>query len=106
MTAALKIDGLRTVLDTAGGKVRAVDGIDFELRAGECFALVGESGCGKSMTALSVMRLLPEAGRIADGSARLGGVDLMALPEAAMRAVRGRRVAMIFQEPASALNPV
>jgi peptide/nickel transport system ATP-binding protein len=106
MTAVLEINNLKTVLDTAGGQVRAVDGVDFDLRAGECFALVGESGCGKSMTALSIMRLLPEAGRIADGSAMLGGVDLMALPEAAMRAVRGRRVAMIFQEPSTALNPV
>jgi len=106
MTAVLEVNNLRTVLDTAGGQVRAVDGIDFELRAGECFALVGESGSGKSMTALSIMRLLPEAGRIADGSAVLDGVDLMGLPEAAMRAVRGRRVAMIFQEPSTALNPV
>jgi peptide/nickel transport system ATP-binding protein len=106
MTAILEVHNLKTVLDTAGGRVRAVDGLDFELRKGECFALVGESGCGKSMTALSIMRLLPEAGRIADGSAMLGGVDLMALPEAAMRAVRGRRVAMIFQEPSTALNPV
>jgi peptide/nickel transport system ATP-binding protein len=106
MTSVLEINNLKTVLDTAGGQVRAVDGIDFGLRKGECFALVGESGCGKSMTALSIMRLLPEAGRIAEGSAMLGGIDLMALPEAAMRAVRGRRVAMIFQEPATALNPV
>ncbi len=86
--------------------MRAVDGVDFELRRGECFALVGESGCGKSMTALSIMRLLPEAGRIADGRVLLDGHDLLALPEAAMRAVRGRRVAMIFQEPATALNAV
>src|SRR4051812_14116469 len=106
MTAALKIDGLRTVLDTAGGKVRAVDGIELELRPGECFALVGESGCGKSMTALSIMRLLPETGRIAGGRVELDGVDLLGLPEAAMRAVRGKRVAMIFQEPSTALNPV
>src|SRR3954468_20253478 len=106
MTAALKIDGLRTVLDTAGGKVRAVDGIELELRPGECFALVGESGCGKSMTALSIMRLLPEGGRITHGRVELDGVDLLGLPEAAMRAVRGKRVAMIFQEPSTALNPV
>src|SRR6185436_4293214 len=104
--AALKIDGLRTVLDTAAGKVRAVDGIELELRPGECFALVGESGCGKSMTALSIMRLLPEAGRIAGGRVELDGLDLLGLPEAAMRAVRGKRVAMIFQEPSTALNPV
>ena len=102
----MKIENLRTVLDTAGGQVRAVDGVDFELRKGECFALVGESGCGKSMTALSIMRLLPEAGRIVAGRVDLDGVDLLGLPEAAMRAVRGRRVAMIFQEPSTALNPV
>src|SRR3954465_5057960 len=106
MTAALKIDGLRTVLATAGGKVRAVDGIELELRPGECFALVGESGCGKSMTALSIMRLLPEAGRITHGRVALAGGDPPALPEAAMGAVRCKRVAMIFQEPSTALNPV
>jgi peptide/nickel transport system ATP-binding protein len=106
MSAVLHVDKLRTVLDTATGKVRAVDGIEFELRQGECFALVGESGCGKSMTALSIMRLLPEAGRIAGGRVDLEGVDLLGLPEAAMRAVRGKRVAMIFQEPSTALNPV
>ena len=86
--------------------MRAVDGVDLELRRGECFALVGESGCGKSMTALSITRLLPESGRIESGRVLLDGHDLLALPEAAMRAVRGRRVAMIFQEPATALNPV
>ena len=102
----LQVSNLRTVLDTPRGVVRAVDGIDFELRKGECFALVGESGSGKSMTALSLMRLLPEAGRIASGRVDLGDIDLLGLPEAAMRAVRGRRVAMIFQEPATALNPV
>jgi peptide/nickel transport system ATP-binding protein len=103
---ALDIQDLKTVLDTPRGVVRAVDGIDFELRKGECFALVGESGSGKSMTALSLMRLLPEAGRIASGRVGLGEIDLLGLPEAAMRAVRGRRLAMIFQEPATALNPV
>jgi peptide/nickel transport system ATP-binding protein len=102
----LQVTNLRTVLDTPRGVVRAVDGLDFELRKGECFALVGESGSGKSMTALSLMRLLPEAGRIASGRVSLGEIELLGLPEAAMRAVRGRRVAMIFQEPATALNPV
>ncbi|HEY5637766.1 MAG TPA: dipeptide ABC transporter ATP-binding protein [Burkholderiales bacterium] len=102
----LGIAGLRTVLDTEAGTVTVVDGVDLELRAGECFALVGESGCGKSMTALSLMRLLPEAGRITAGSVRLEDEELLALPEAAMRAVRGRRIAMVFQEPATALNPV
>ncbi len=102
----LTVERLNTTLDTPAGALRAVDGVDFELRRGECFALVGESGCGKSMTALSVMRLLPETGHIVDGRVLLDGRDLLALPEAAMRAVRGRRVAMIFQEPATALNPV
>ena len=102
----MRVENLSTVLDTPAGPLRAVDGISFELRKGECFALVGESGCGKSMTALSLMRLLPEAGRIAAGRVELDGVDLLGLPEAAMRAVRGRRVAMIFQEPSTALNPV
>jgi len=104
--AVLSVSSLRTQLDTPRGTVHAVDGVDFELRRGECFALVGESGSGKSMTALSILRLLPEAGRIADGKVLLQEQDLLALPEAAMRAVRGRRVAMIFQEPATALNPV
>jgi peptide/nickel transport system ATP-binding protein len=102
----MKVENLRAVLDTPAGEVRAVDGLDFELRAGECFVLVGESGCGKSMTALTLTRLLPEAGRVVDGKVELDGVDLLALPEAAMRSVRGKRVAMIFQEPATALNPV
>jgi len=106
MSAMLELEGLRTVLDTPEGEVRAVDGVDLEIARGECFALVGESGCGKSMTALSILRLLPDVGRIAGGSVRLDGRDLLALPEAAMRAVRGRRAAMIFQEPATALNPV
>jgi peptide/nickel transport system ATP-binding protein len=106
MSAVLDVAGLKTQLDTQGGVVHAVDGVTFELRKGECFALVGESGSGKSMTALSILRLLPEAGRIADGRVVLEGQDLLALPEAAMRAVRGRRVAMIFQEPSTALNPV
>jgi len=106
MSTALKVEALRTVLDTPRGTLRAVDGIEFELRTGECFALVGESGSGKSMTALSIMRLLPEAGRIVGGRVGIDGLDLLGLPEAAMRAVRGRRIAMIFQEPSTALNPV
>jgi peptide/nickel transport system ATP-binding protein len=102
----LQIQDLRTVIDTQGEPVRAVDGISLDVRRGETFALVGESGSGKSMTALSILRLLPEAGRIAGGSVRLDGLDLLALPEAAMRDVRGKRIAMIFQEPATSLNPV
>jgi len=103
---ALRVSKLHTRLDTPRGTVHAVDGVDIELRAGECFALVGESGSGKSMTALSILRLLPDAGRISGGKVLLRDEDLLALPESAMRAVRGRRVSMIFQEPSTALNPV
>ena len=103
MSAALELEGLRAVIDTPEGELRAVDDIDLALERGECFALVGESGCGKSMTALSLMRLLPDAGRVTQGRVLLGEQDLLALPEAAMRAVRGRRVAMIFQEPIPAV---
>jgi peptide/nickel transport system ATP-binding protein len=103
----LEADGLRTALDASGGEtVRALDGVDFGIARGETFAIVGESGCGKSMTALTLMRLLPEQGRVVGGSARLDGIDLLALPEVRMRDVRGGRVAMIFQEPATSLNPV
>jgi len=102
----LKVADLRTWLDTAKGTVRAVDGIDLELRKGQTCALLGESGCGKSMTALSIMRLLPPAGRIVSGSVCLHGQELLKLPENAMRDVRGGRVGMIFQEPQSSLNPV
>ncbi len=102
----LSVDSLRTSLTSASGIVRAVDGVSFEVAAGETFALLGESGCGKSMTALSLMRLLPDAGVTAGGRVLLGGRDLMALPETDMREVRGREMAMIFQEPATSLNPV
>ena len=102
----LEARDLRTELDGSGGIVRALDGVDLEVPRGETFAIVGESGCGKSMTALTLMRLLPETGRIASGSVRLDGTELLTLPESAMRDIRGRRVAMIFQEPATSLNPV
>jgi peptide/nickel transport system ATP-binding protein len=102
----LSVEGLRTRLDSPHGPTHCIDGVDLALRKGECLALVGESGCGKSMTALAVMRLLPDAAKIAGGRVLLDGRDLLALPEAAMRAVRGRRVSMIFQEPATSLNPV
>ncbi|MBY0267164.1 MAG: ATP-binding cassette domain-containing protein, partial [Burkholderiales bacterium] len=102
----LRVRDLRMAIHGDGPPVRAVDGVSFDIAAGETFALVGESGCGKSMTALSIMRLLPEAAAISGGTVELQGENLLALPEAAMRDVRGRRVAMIFQEPGLSLNPV
>jgi peptide/nickel transport system ATP-binding protein len=88
------------------GPVRIVDGVSFHVAAGETYALLGESGCGKSMTALALMRLLPDGGRIVAGSVRLAEQDVLALPESEMRRVRGGGMAMIFQEPMLALNPV
>ena len=103
----LRVEELRTWLDTPQGTVHAVDGVDLELHRGEVLALLGESGCGKSMTALSLMRLVPEpAGYIAGGRVLLEGTDLLDLTEIGMRRVRGGRMAMIFQEPMSSLNPV
>jgi oligopeptide/dipeptide ABC transporter ATP-binding protein len=102
----LEVSNLRTEFATRAGVVRAVDDVSFSVGAGETVALVGESGCGKSVTALSVMRLVPKpAGRIAGGVVRFRDRDLLALPEAEMRAVRGREIAMIFQEPMTSLNP-
>ena len=106
VTHELVAQDLQVELDADQGVVRALDRLSFALRRGETFALVGESGCGKSMTALALMRLLPENGRVAGGSLRLGETEVMDLPESAMRAVRGGRVGMIFQEPSTSLNPV
>jgi peptide/nickel transport system ATP-binding protein len=106
MQPLMQISNLKTWLDSGGLPVRAVDGLSLSLERGETFALLGESGCGKSMTALSIMRLLPDTGRIVSGEIMLDGQNLLELPEIAMRTVRGRRVAMIFQEPALSLNPV
>ncbi|WP_426445894.1 ABC transporter ATP-binding protein [Paenibacillus sp. S-38] len=102
----LEINRLRTVFGTGPESVTAVDEVSLNLRAGETLALVGESGSGKSVTALSVMRLLSGHGRISQGEIRFGGRDLAKLSEADMRKVRGGEIAMIFQEPMSALNPV
>jgi peptide/nickel transport system ATP-binding protein len=102
----LEVRNLSTWLDTSKGTVRAVDGASFAIRRGETFALVGESGCGKSMTALSITRLLPDAARVVSGNVWLAGKDLLTLPESAMREVRGTQLSMIFQEPATSLNPV
>lgn len=102
----LQVSGLTVLLGSEDRPLRVVDGVDLEIRRGETFALLGESGCGKSMTALSLMRLLPPSGRITEGSARLGDTELLELPERAMRGVRGGRMGMIFQEPQTSLNPV
>src|ERR671914_2878425 len=102
----LEVEDLRTYLGQGDTAVRAVDGLNFSIYRGETFVLLGESGCGKSMTALSLMRLLPPSGRIIAGQVMLDGHDLLKLPEAAMRAIRGGRIAMIFQEPPGSLNPV
>ena len=103
----LVVDGLQTYFDLRHGIVKAVDGVSFSLQPHETLAIVGESGCGKSITALSLMRLVPDPpGRIAGGSIKLAGVDLLALDDKAMRSVRGKDIAMIFQEPMTSLNPV
>ncbi|HWH84328.1 MAG TPA: dipeptide ABC transporter ATP-binding protein, partial [Burkholderiaceae bacterium] len=102
----LNVRDLEVALDADAGLVKAVDGLSLAIERGQTFAIVGESGCGKSMTALALMRLLPDNGRVAGGAVRLGGDDVLALPESGMRAVRGGRIGMIFQEPATSLNPV
>jgi peptide/nickel transport system ATP-binding protein len=103
----LAVDGLRTYLFTRAGIVKGVDDVSFSLRRGETLAVVGESGCGKSMTALSIMRLVPDPpGRIVSGRVVLEGTDLVPLDENAMRDIRGNRISMIFQEPMTSLNPV
>src|SRR4029077_16860351 len=102
----LEVRDLRTSFFLEGGEARAVNGVSFSLDAGRVLGLVGESGCGKSVTALSLMRLVPAPGRIVHGEVCLDGRDLLALPERDMRAVRGAGLAMIFQEPMTSLNPV
>src|SRR6202041_2300495 len=103
----LEIDDLRTWFFTRDGIVRAVDGVSFSVLPGETLAIVGESGCGKSVTALSVLRLIASPpGRIVSGSIRFDGRDLLALSDAEMRRVRGNEISMIFQEPMTSLNPV
>jgi oligopeptide transport system ATP-binding protein len=97
---------LRVEIPTARGTLRAVDGVSLSLRRGEALGLVGESGCGKTLTALAVLRLLPSGARVAGGRILLEGTDLLTLPERALRQVRGRRAAMVFQEPMTSLNPV
>ncbi len=102
----LRVRDLRTCFEGEETTVVAVDGLSFDLMPGETLGLVGESGCGKSVTSLSIMRLLRAPGRIAGGSIEFDGRDLLALSEKAMRAIRGNRLSMIFQEPMTSLNPV
>lgn len=102
----LEIRHMTTELQTHDGSVRAVDDLSFTVHPGEVFALVGESGCGKSMTALSVMRLLPDNGVVSEGEVLVDGEEILGLPESQMRYVRAKKVGIIFQEPASSLNPV
>lgn len=103
----LEVSDLRVHFDGPDGTARAVDGVSFGIARGETLALVGESGCGKSVTALSLLRLIDPPGHIEPGSRiRFNGRELLTLPEREMRALRGNRIAMVFQEPASALNPV
>src|SRR5512144_1525 len=107
MTPLLAVRDLRTHFASDQGEFRAVDGVSFTLQAGRTLGLVGDSGCGKSVTALSIMGLVPQPpGRIAGGEVMFDGVDLLRLPPDAMRELRGDRIAMIFQEPMTSLNPV
>jgi peptide/nickel transport system ATP-binding protein len=103
----LEVKNLQTVFFTNSGLFKAVDDVSFTVRRGETLAIVGESGCGKSVTALSIMRLVPDPpGRIVGGSVTLEGTDLLGIAEAEMRKIRGNRISMIFQEPMTSLNPV
>ncbi len=103
----LDVRNLQTVFFTNSGLFRAVDDVSFHVNRGETLAIVGESGCGKSVSALSIMRLVPDPpGRIVGGSVNLEGTDLLKLSDAEMRAIRGNRISMIFQEPMTSLNPV
>jgi peptide/nickel transport system ATP-binding protein len=102
----LEVDKLRTSFKTLSGTVRSVDGMSFSVQAGETLGIVGESGCGKSVTALSIMRLVPTPPGQHEGAVRFKGIDLLALSEREMRDIRGNRISMIFQEPMTSLNPV
>ena len=102
----LQVSHLQTSFFTDKGEIKAVDDVSFVLHGGQTLALVGESGCGKSVTALSIMRLLSSPGRVIGGTINFKGQDLLSLPETAMRKIRGKSIAMIFQEPMTSLNPV
>lgn len=103
----LEVQDLQTYFYTRSGVIKAVDGVSFDVNAGETVAIVGESGCGKSITSLSIMRLVTSPpGRIVGGSIRLNGLDLLSISEARMRRIRGNDISMVFQEPMTSLNPV
>lgn len=102
----LTVRNLKTYFYTEDGIVKAVDGVDFDVFEGETLGIVGESGCGKSVTSLSILRILDEKGKIVEGSITFDGHDLTKIPEESMRKIRGKDIAMIFQEPMVALNPV
>jgi oligopeptide transport system ATP-binding protein len=102
----LEVDGLRVEFWTARGTIYAVNGISFKVAPGEMMGIVGESGCGKSVTALALLGILPRAGRVVAGSARFGGRDLLKLSDRELRRIRGKEIAMIFQDPMTSLNPV
>jgi len=104
--ALLEVQDLKVHFDLPGGRLQAVGGVSFELHPGETLGLVGESGCGKTVTALSILRLLPEPPAEVAGTVRFQGEELSAAPAARLRQVRGNRMAMVFQEPMTALNPV
>ena len=106
MSTLLAIQNLQTYFFTPAGLVKAINGVDLHVSTGETLALVGESGCGKSLTALSLLRLVPEPGRIVGGEVRFEGQDLLRMPIEEMRRVRGNRIGMVFQEPMTSLNPV
>ena len=102
----LELQGLKTHFFTEAGVVRAVDGVTYRIPHGKTLGVVGESGCGKSISALSILRLIPDPGKIVEGQVLFDGNDLSTLSEAEMRAIRGNRISMIFQEPMTSLNPV
>jgi len=105
MVALLSVRNLKTYFRVKRGVLRAVDNVSFDIKKGEVFCLVGESGCGKSITALSIMRLVPYPGEIVGGEVLFDGVDLLKLSEKEMEKIRGKRIGMIFQDPHTSLDP-
>src|SRR6476619_4443621 len=102
----LSVEDLRVEFWTERGTIHAVNGISFDIAPGETLGIVGESGCGKSVTSLAMLGILPRAGRVTAGSARFDGNDLTSMTDSELRTIRGRQIAMIFQDPMTSLNPV